>query len=285
MVTPERAILEQTLLPREIGCPPIATLFAGSLLSPPESSGLGLSNDDLFDLVEDSFVFLGGNFRAGGDLIATPMHSSLPGVFYHAVAFENLLIFDGRPKIREEFRSFKPGMYMYDFLVLWSLAAIFLWRQRWVSGAPGPHDGPLDFSPSGRAWLANVIARTPVTLSLTLAIAACLLLAAYPSLQLASVVAAVMALALIEIRVSSHLDLRLRLRNIGLYFAALALSLAVVAVAVWFGYRWLSLPPGDWVGYLSFAAVGFFVAHTAIVDFARHIAAIRGAKNPIGDSE
>jgi hypothetical protein len=284
VTSPTRAILDQTLLPSDIGCPPIATLFASSLLSPPEDPALGLSNDELFDLVGDSFVFLGGNFRAG-DLIATPMHSMLPGVYYHAVAFENLLIFGGKPKIREEFRSFKLGIYMYDFLVLWALAAIFLWRQRWVAGTQGNDDGPLDFSPSGRTWLANVIAGAPVMLSLILAIAACLILAAYPSLQLASLVVAVVVVALIEIRVTSQWELRMRLRNVALYFAALALSLTVVAVAMWFGYRWLSLPPGDWVGYLSFATVGFFLAHTAIVDFARHIGTIRGAQDALGGSD
>jgi hypothetical protein len=73
-----------------------------------------------------------------------------------------------------------------------------------------------------------------------------------------------------------------RLRIIALYLLALCLSLAVVAAAVWFGYRWLSLPPGDWIGYLSFSTVGFFVAHTAIVDLARHIGSIRGTQAQLG---
>ena len=114
-------------------------------------------------------------------------------------------------------------------------------------------------------------------------VAASLLLATYPLLQLALIIAAIPALAAIEIRVTTRWEMRARLRVIALYLLALCLSLCVVAAAVWFGYRWLSLPPGDWIGYLSFSTVGFFVAHTAIVDLARHIGSIRGAQTSQGD--
>ncbi len=100
-------------------------------------------------------------------------------------------------------------------------------------------------------------------------------LAAYPFLQLATLIAAIVTAVWIEIRVASQGELKTRLRNVALYFGALSLSLTVVAFAVWFGYRWLRLPPGDWVGYLSFSTVGFFVAHTAIVDFGRRVGSIR----------
>jgi hypothetical protein len=80
----------------------------------------------------------------------------------------------------------------------------------------------------------------------------------------------------IEVRISSLGDLRERLHSLLLYLTALALSLVVVALAIWLEYRWLALPPVDWIGYLSFAAIGFFVAHTAILEFARRIDAIHG---------
>jgi hypothetical protein len=51
----------------------------------------------------------------------------------------------------------------------------------------------------------------------------------------------------------------------------MALSLAVIVLAIWVGYRWLRLPPGDWLGYFSFVAFGFFVAHTAIAEFGRRV--------------
>jgi hypothetical protein len=61
------------------------------------------------------------------------------------------------------------------------------------------------------------------------------------------------------------------MRGIALYFGAIGVSLAVIVLAVWIGYSWLRLPPGDWLGYFSFAAFGFFVAHTAILEFGRRI--------------
>jgi len=277
------AIVERTMLPRETGCPPIATLFASALLNPAEDAALGPNNEKLFDLIEGSTVFIGGNFRASGDLITTPMHTLLPGVYYHAVAFENLVIFDGKPKVREEFRRFPLGLYFYEWCVLWALAAIFVWREKRV-GAEAMHHamhhaGPLSPSASARAWVARIIARTPAALSLSLLVIASLFLAAYPALQLWTVIAAIVAAVSIEIRVASQGELALRLRNVALYLGALGWSLTVVAFAIWFGYRWLRLPPGDWVGYLSFSTVGFFVAHTAIVDFGRHVGSIRNT-NP-----
>ena len=275
--SPVRAIVSRTMLPREIGCAPIATLFASALLSPAEDPALGTDNDQLIDLVDGSVVLIGGNFRASGDLISTPMHTLLPGVYYHAIALENLLVFKGHPKVREEFRRFRLGVFAYDLLVLWALSVIFLWHRR-LSGVAPYHAEPWAPSTSARAWFANLIARTPAALSVSLFVAASVLLATYPLLQLAVIIAAIPALAAIEIRVTSRWEMRARLRVIVLYLLALGLSLCVVAAAVWFGYRWLSLPPGDWIGYLSFSTVGFFVAHTAIVDLARHIGSIRGGQ-------
>ncbi len=88
-------------LPRETQCTPVATLFASALLSPTEDASFGLGNEDLISLVEGSLVFVGANFRAGGDLMTTPLHTRLPGVYYHAGALDNLLAFDGHPKIRK----------------------------------------------------------------------------------------------------------------------------------------------------------------------------------------
>ncbi len=207
----------------------------------------------------------------------------LPGVYYHAVAFENLAIFGGKPKIREEFRRFPLGIYLYDWCVLWALAAIFVWREKWIGAdAEAMHHGPLSPSLSARAWVAHLIARTPVALSLSLLVVASLFLAAYPVLQLWTLIAAIVTAVCIEVRVASRGELKERLRNVGLYLGALGLSLTVVAFAIWFGYRWLRLPPGDWVGYLSFSTVGFFVAHTAIVDFGRHVGSIRLTRTASG---
>ena len=277
-----QAILFKKPLPHETQCPPIATLFASALLSPAEDASFGLRNEELFDLMDGAFVFVGGNFRGGGDLMTTPLHTRLPGVYYHAVALDNLLAFDGHPKIRKEFRGHRLEYYLFDLIVLWLLSLIFLQRQAWLSAAGPGASGPFDLSPAARSLLADVVGRLPTGLWVVGASIFLLLLATYPLLQTIVVLAVVAVLVLLEIRVAAEGELLGRCRNLALYLAALGLSLVVVALAIWIGYWWLSLPPVDWVGYLSFAAFGFFVAHTAILEFARRVDGIHGARRSQG---
>ena len=264
--SPLNAILNQPALPRDTGCPPVATLFAAALLDPQEDPSL--DNRKLFDLVGGSFVMVGGNFRGSGDLVTTPLHTLLPGVYYHAVALQNLLAFDGYPKVRKEFRNPRLPFYGFDLLVLWVLAAIFLWRQRWVQ-AEKP--SPFVLSDAARGWIAPLIARFPTPVWIVACSVLLVLLAAYRNLQLIAVALIVLALIVIELQVAGAGEIRERLRGITRYFAAIGVSLVVIVLAVWVGYRWLRLPPGDWLGYFSFAAFGFFVAHTAILEFGRRI--------------
>jgi hypothetical protein len=282
--SPLRAILNQPALPRESPCPPVATLFAGALLSPQVDPGLGAGNESLFAIADGAFVFVGGNFRGSGDLVTTPLHTLLPGVYYHAVALENLLVFDGHPKVRKEFRTPKLAFVGYDLLVLWVLAAIFLWRQRWLQRAQ-LHRNPFELSDAARGWIAPLIARYPTPLWILATAALLLLLAAFRSLQLLAVAAAIAGLVIVELRVAPAAEIRGRVRGLLMYVAALALSLAVIVVATGVGYRWLRLPPGDWLGYFSFAAFGFFVAHTAILEFGRRVEDLNLAGRGGGESQ
>ncbi len=97
-VSPLRAILNQPALPRESACPPVATLFGAALLSPEEDPALGAGNEDLFSLADGSFLMVGGSFRGSGDLITTPLHTLLPGVYYHAVALREPAGIRGPPE-------------------------------------------------------------------------------------------------------------------------------------------------------------------------------------------
>ena len=270
-LSPVSAILNRPALPRESPCPPVATLFATALLSPAEDPTLGAANEELFRLADRSFLLVGGNFRGTGDLITTPLHTLLPGVYYHAAALENLLAFDGRPKVRKEYRSPMLAFYGYDLMVMWVLAAIFLWRQRRVQRFRPGEQSPFELSPAARAWIAPLIARCPTPVWILAATLLLLLLATFKSLQLLAVALTVVVLVAVELRVASFAEIRERLRALGLYVAALGLSLAVIALAIWIGYRWLRLPPGDWLGYFSFVAFGFFVAHIAILEFGRRV--------------
>ena len=282
--SPMRAILNQPALPRESPCPPVATLFAGALLSPDIDPAFGENNEALFALADGAFLFVGGNFRGSGDLVTTPLHTLLPGVYYHAVAMENLLAFDGRPKVRKEFRTPKLAFYGYDLLVLWVLAAIFLRRQRWMQRAALSRN-PFELSDAARGWIAPLIARYPTPLWILATAVLLLLFSAFRSLQLLAVAALIIGLIVVELRVAPAAELRERVRGLLGYLVALSLSLAVIVVAVWVGYRWLRLPPGDWLGYFSFAAFGFFVAHTAILEFGRRVEDLNLQRRGGGESQ
>ncbi len=280
-ISPVRAILNEPALPRESACPPVATLFASALLSPEVDPTLGSANEQLLTLADGAFLMVGGNFRGSPDLVTTPLHTLLPGVYYHAVALENLLAFQGEPKVRKEFRSPKLLFYGYDLLVLWALAAIFLWRQRWVHRGDASRS-PFELSAAARSWIAPLIARLPTPLWIVTAAVMLLLMAAFHELQLIAVGAIIASLVVIEIRVSPTAEIRGRLWGMLLYLAALGASLAVIVVAIWIGYRWLRLPPGDWLGYFSFAAFGFFLAHSAILEFGRRVDELYAARKGRG---
>lgn len=270
-ISPVRAILNQPALPRESACPPVATLFAAALLSPEQDPAFGPGNEDLFALADGAVLMVGGNFRGSGDLVTTPLHTLLPGVYYHAVALENLLAFRGEPKVRKEYRRPRLAFYGYDLLVLWLLAAIFQWRQRLVQRVHPVDRSPFQLSDEARSWIAPLIARCPTPVWILGVAALLLLLSAFSALQLIAVAAIVVGLIAVELRVAPRTEIRKRLIGLVLYVAAMTLSLGVIALAIWIGYRWLRLPPGDWLGYFSFVAFGFFVAHTAIAEFGRRI--------------
>jgi len=270
-ISPMRAVLNEPVLPRESPCPPVATLFADALLNPELDPALGLDNDTLFNITQGSFLMVGGNFRGSGDLITTPLHTLLPGIFYHAVALQNLLAFEGQPKVRKEFRAPKLLFYGFDLLVLWLLAAIFLWRQRLLQRSRPGYYSPFELSTAARAWIAPLIARWPTPVWIVVGTVLLLLMATFRWLQLIAVAALVVALVIVELRVTPLAERHERLRALTLYALAMLLSLGVIAVAFWVGYAWLRLPPGDWLGYLSFVAFGFFVAHAATLEFGRRI--------------
>jgi hypothetical protein len=282
--SPMRAVLNEPALPRESACPPVATLFATALLNPEEDPTLGSSNEDLFKLTDGAFLMVGGDFRGSGDLVTTPLHTLLPGIYYHAVALQNLIAFNGEPKVRKEFRTPRIAFYLYDLLVLWVLAAIFLWRQRWLHSVRPGDLSPFQLSAAARGWIAPFVARFPTPVWILGATLLLLLMATYRSLQLISVAAIVLALVGVELRVAGKGEVRERMRGLVFYLAAMGTSLLVIVLAVWVGYRWLRLPPGDWLGYFSFAAFGFFVAHTAILEFGRRVDELYVARTSHGGS-
>jgi hypothetical protein len=270
-LSPVQAVLNRPALPRESPCPPVPTLWGRALLSPEEDPALGVDNAELFRIANKSILLVGGDFRGTGDLITTPLHTLLPGVYYHAVALENLLAFKGYPKVRKDYRSPKLAFLAYDLLVLWLLAVIFQWRQARLKRMEAADRGAFELSAATRAWIAPLIARSPTAAWMLAAVLVLLLLAAFKSLQLIAVGATIVALVVIELRVAPAAEIQVRVRALVLYLLAMGASVVVIALAMWVGYSMLDLPPSDWLGYLSFAAFGYFLTHTAIMEFGRRV--------------
>jgi hypothetical protein len=154
-----------------------------------------------------------------------------------------------------------------------------MWRQRVLARArPGEHS-PFELSAAARAWLAPLIARYPTPAWILGAVLLLLLMATFRSLQLIAVAVVVVLLIVVELRVTPAAERHERLRALWLYLAAMALSLVVIGIAIWLGYAWLRLPPGDWLGYLTFVAFGFFVAHAAILEFGRRVDELHVARH------
>ncbi len=72
-----------------VKCPPILTLSADDFLAP-NATG----NQDLRKVIENKSVFIGYDLLGSSDLVVSPVHNQLPGVFYHAMAFVNLVSMD-----------------------------------------------------------------------------------------------------------------------------------------------------------------------------------------------
>lgn len=73
------------------GCPYTNTIFASSVLFDPY-------HEDNQKYLEGKYVFYGGDLAGLADTVVPPTHEKLPGVYLHAMAFDNLVSFDGNYK-------------------------------------------------------------------------------------------------------------------------------------------------------------------------------------------
>ena len=56
-----------------------------------------LDGPELESQLKDKFVLIGAEVKGSGDIVNSPVHGQLPGVFLHAMALDNLLTFNGKP--------------------------------------------------------------------------------------------------------------------------------------------------------------------------------------------
>jgi CHASE2 domain-containing sensor protein len=74
-------------------CPYQRSLTMSSLRSSSE-----VEERELQDLLGGRFVMIGTNLGGGNDMVTSPVHGDIPGVFMHAMALDNLLTYNGRYK-------------------------------------------------------------------------------------------------------------------------------------------------------------------------------------------
>lgn len=71
------------------------------------------------EIFDDSHVLYGTSYIALGDKVFSPVHGNIPGVFYHAMAFENLIEFESG-----YYKSLGKNLEVIFWLVLAALLAI-----------------------------------------------------------------------------------------------------------------------------------------------------------------
>jgi len=105
----------------EQSCPYVATVPVESLLFWNE-------DPDVPPLIKDKVIFYGVDLRGASDVVYPPNHKSLPGVYIHAMALENLLT-AGPDYLR---RLERPNDFLLEFAALLALAAIMkaVWHKR-----------------------------------------------------------------------------------------------------------------------------------------------------------
>lgn len=102
-------------------CPPQATLAMSSVME--------MEPQELAPLIKDKYVFVGAFFDGSNDFVSSPVHGLLPGVYLHAMALDNLLVFKGNYKLATDWS--KPGAEML-LAGLLGIAAVFAVRAGWA---------------------------------------------------------------------------------------------------------------------------------------------------------
>ncbi|MGZ8288177.1 MAG: CHASE2 domain-containing protein [Telluria sp.] len=63
----------------------------------------GVDADDMRQAVSGKYIIYGTALQSSGDTIVSPYHGRVPGAYVHAMALDNLLSFEGKPKIGGDF--------------------------------------------------------------------------------------------------------------------------------------------------------------------------------------
>lgn len=110
-------ILRENPLAAKRTCPHTNTISVVHLLGP--------INEDVRAAIADKAVFYGGNFQMVGDRVISPVYDDLPGVYLHAMAYDNLVTFDSTYK-RADHHGLSLSSVVNGLLLLFTVVLLLL---------------------------------------------------------------------------------------------------------------------------------------------------------------
>ena len=204
---------------------------------------LGTFDPDVEQAIRGKAVFYGAAFDASGDRVASPTYHDLPGVYLHAMAYDNLVWLDGHYLVvdRPLFQAPISWAAVVDVGVLMALVVF------WVGASNVPWPGRLEgwFDPEEPGYSPQgFVVRVVLTIVLLLMVVGLITRGILYSdgTVLLTVVAGYVVYKAIW--------------KDGLALAAIVL----IALAVIISYRWLHLGPRNIVGYLAFFEIARHLA-------------------------
>ena len=127
-------MLRRSPLAEKRKCPHTNTISALHLLGPVDT--------DVQGAIQGKAVFYGGSFQMVGDRVISPVFDDLPGVYLHAMAYDNLVTFAGNYK-RADHEGLSVSSVVNGLLLLFTVLLLLLvdkppaWIKRWLSRLAG----------------------------------------------------------------------------------------------------------------------------------------------------
>lgn len=129
-----------------------------------------MSDEQLVANIKDKYLIIGADLTGYNDLIQSPVHGLITGVYLHAMALDNFLTFGSNYKSHEEwsfppsFEMFKVGMTAIFLVYLIHMLMSFLRSQlnKWLA----QHHSPSRFKLKG--FLNSLVGRSLTSFSLWL---------------------------------------------------------------------------------------------------------------------
>lgn len=202
-------------------CPYTQTIMVKDLL--------GSSGDmDIDHALRGKTVFYGGGFHLSGDLVSSPVFEELPGVYMHAMAYDNLITYGTHYKRAD--RDSKATKFMDLFLLL-TVAILLIYCPRVGDSRPLHMDQKVSHYLKAAQWLFLFIITPAVLLFLVRR-----------------------ALEIEDLVLGAAL-LYLMLRLFVLKDYAFGVFVAIAAVTAFVAFQYFDLGPRNLLSFLVFAEV------------------------------